>query len=113
MLELGFEIRDWIEDCHKAVFFFVMRKVLIWEDLQGVISNYLMQLMPIFWLVLTWQHGMPGMSKMKLCRAGTKMTSVEFAVFCQAQKKLAVVITDSPCYGKDFLGFFPCAWSEI
>ena len=58
------------------------------EDLQGVIKKKLVQLMLIFWPVLTW-----GMSNLKLCTQELQV--------CQAQKKLAVVITDSPCYGKD------------
>ena len=59
------------------------------EDLQGVIlKNNLVQLMLIFWPVPTW-----GMSNTKLCTQELQV--------CQAQKKLAVVITDSPCYGKD------------
>lgn len=57
------------------------------------LKNNLMQLMLIFWPVPSW-----GMSNMKLCTQELQ--------FCQAQKKLAVVITDSPCYGKDCRDMF-------
>ena len=102
------ETRKWIEDCDNALCFFSFS---VWwgrfwygkimEDLQGVIlKNNLVQLMLIVWPVPTW-----GMSNTKLCTQELQV--------CQAQKKLAVVITDSPCYGKDcsnshVLG----AWSE-